>query len=319
MNDWKLIYQIGHNMQPRVKNSILFVDWRSWVSPDWHRVKRQWRLRVRSWLPIGWLWNRPVKNDFNSFQPASNLINERQTLFSSCGKAPASNSILTTSAWPPSAAKWSGVDSPVRLREAVTTDKSNFISCWSTATDPCMAAMWAQVFPSCWINRNFQDEIDFIKLQFIQFWLTLLADDTRAGWCFKNSRTTSEWFVWAAKWMALRPNSSAASVSAPSSTKRLHTSSWPAPAANWRAVSFRLTESGILILRTCIKNSKDQVYQSQSVDCGVMDDYQWPDKLREAFQSGQVNRSETNTRLAVDKSVVGKKSVTNSSVAAFGS
>lgn len=119
----------------------------------------------------------------------------RSTLFSSCGNAPASRSILTTSACPPSAARCRGVDSLVLFRDAVTMDRSNFINCWSTSTDPCIAAIWAQVLPSYLRSTISQKSIS----KYFSRIFTLFAANTKAGWCFKNNRTTSEWFCWAAK------------------------------------------------------------------------------------------------------------------------
>ena len=139
-----------------------------------------------------------------------------------------------TSTCPPSAARWSGVESLVRLRHVVTTWRSNFISCSRTATDPCWAAMCAHVFPS--LNHY------LLNIHLMEYRnkknRTLLAVETRDGCCLRNSLTTLEWLCCAAMWMAFWPSSSMASGSAPSSRRRLHTSSWPDPAASCRAVSF---------------------------------------------------------------------------------
>ena len=94
------------------------------------------------------------------------------TLFSSDADAPASSSFLTTSKWPPAAdqsdfhriffssfkpprpfspsvAMCRGVESVILFLEEITTFLSNFISSSITETDPLLAAMWAQVLPSC--------------------------------------------------------------------------------------------------------------------------------------------------------------------------
>lgn len=70
------------------------------------------------------------------------------TLFSSVHEAPARTSAFTTSAWPPSAASWSGVASVIRFRADITPCLSNFISSSITRMEPCIAAMCAHEFPS---------------------------------------------------------------------------------------------------------------------------------------------------------------------------
>lgn len=81
-------------------------------------------------------------------------IDESNTLFSSEHDAPALTKTLTTWAWPPSAANWSGVASVIRFLAEITPFLSNFINSTITVTDPCIAAMWAQVFPSYGQHKN---------------------------------------------------------------------------------------------------------------------------------------------------------------------
>lgn len=81
--------------------------------------------------------------------------NSQLTPFSALGEAPFSIKNLTSLACPPSAARWSGVESPTRFLPLMTTPRLWRISSRNTSTEPLRAAMWAHVFPSCgWVGRG---------------------------------------------------------------------------------------------------------------------------------------------------------------------
>ena len=77
----------------------------------------------------------------------------------------------------PSVATCSGVLSVILFRLVVTMFRSNLSNSSSTRTEPFFAAMWALVLPS------------------------LVVVVTRLGCFCRNSRTTSGWSDWAARWI----------------------------------------------------------------------------------------------------------------------